>query len=74
MRSGLSVQNATQMKPVGRGFHLIVALVDVVYLGTDREYRKAVHWLETLRLRRMKILENGYKVCHLCLTPFRSCN
>ncbi|KZT22129.1 RhoGAP-domain-containing protein [Neolentinus lepideus HHB14362 ss-1] len=27
----------------------------------DKEYRKAVHWLETLRLRRMKILEAGYK-------------
>jgi hypothetical protein len=29
---------------------------------TDKEYRKAVHWLETLRLRRTKILEGGYKV------------
>ncbi|KAF9015462.1 hypothetical protein BDQ17DRAFT_1341106 [Cyathus striatus] len=27
----------------------------------DREYRKGVHWLETLRLRRTKILESGYK-------------
>ncbi|KAI0793371.1 hypothetical protein C8Q75DRAFT_848735 [Abortiporus biennis] len=27
----------------------------------DKEYRKAVHWLETLRLRRTKILESGYK-------------
>ncbi|KAJ3556479.1 hypothetical protein NM688_g2008 [Phlebia brevispora] len=27
----------------------------------DKEYRKAVHWLETLRLRRVKILESGYK-------------
>ncbi|PPQ64732.1 hypothetical protein CVT26_002676 [Gymnopilus dilepis] len=27
-----------------------------------REYRKGVHWLETLRLRRTKILESGYKV------------
>ncbi|KAG6837886.1 hypothetical protein H0H93_013039 [Arthromyces matolae] len=26
----------------------------------DREYRKGVHWLETLRLRRTKILEGGY--------------
>ncbi|KAI0344118.1 RhoGAP-domain-containing protein [Trametopsis cervina] len=26
----------------------------------DKEYRKAVHWLETLRLRRMKMLEGGY--------------
>jgi len=28
----------------------------------DRDYRKGVHWLETLRLRRTKTLENGYKV------------
>ncbi|KAF9056472.1 hypothetical protein BJ165DRAFT_1522378 [Panaeolus papilionaceus] len=27
----------------------------------DREYRKGVHWLETLRLRRTKILESGFK-------------
>ncbi|KAG1749647.1 uncharacterized protein EDB91DRAFT_1108879 [Suillus paluster] len=27
----------------------------------DREYRKGVHWLETLRLRRSKILTSGYK-------------
>lgn len=26
----------------------------------DKEYRKGVHWLETLRLRRTKILESGY--------------
>ncbi|KAH9836530.1 RhoGAP-domain-containing protein, partial [Rhodofomes roseus] len=26
----------------------------------DREYRKGVHWQETLRLRRVKILESGY--------------
>ncbi|KAL4069347.1 hypothetical protein J3A83DRAFT_4537308 [Scleroderma citrinum] len=26
----------------------------------DKEYRKGVHWLETLRLRRTKILENAY--------------
>ncbi|KAJ7101010.1 hypothetical protein C8R43DRAFT_245108 [Mycena crocata] len=27
----------------------------------DKEYRKGVHWLETLRLRRIKILESGYR-------------
>lgn len=27
----------------------------------DKDYRKGVHWLETLRLRRTKILEGGYK-------------
>ncbi|KAI0252694.1 hypothetical protein BJV78DRAFT_331476 [Lactifluus subvellereus] len=26
----------------------------------DKDYRKAVHWLETLRIRRVKILEGGY--------------
>ncbi|KAF9519904.1 hypothetical protein BS47DRAFT_1374940 [Hydnum rufescens UP504] len=26
----------------------------------DKEYRKGVHWLETLRLRRVKILQAGY--------------
>ncbi|KAI0733987.1 RhoGAP-domain-containing protein [Fomitopsis betulina] len=26
----------------------------------DKEYRKGVHWQETLRLRRVKILESGY--------------
>ncbi|TFK93518.1 RhoGAP-domain-containing protein [Polyporus arcularius HHB13444] len=27
----------------------------------DKEYRKGVHWLETLRLRRVKIIESGFK-------------
>lgn len=36
---------------------------DIVTL--DKEYRKAVHWLETLRLRRVKILEGGYNVSTL---------
>ncbi|CDO72738.1 hypothetical protein BN946_scf184990.g21 [Trametes cinnabarina] len=27
----------------------------------DKEYRKAVHWLETLRIRRVKLLESGFK-------------
>ncbi|KAI0768636.1 hypothetical protein BD413DRAFT_563758 [Trametes elegans] len=27
----------------------------------DKEYRKGVHWLETLRIRRIKILESGFK-------------
>ncbi|KAF8349806.1 hypothetical protein F5887DRAFT_877632 [Amanita rubescens] len=29
-------------------------------LFEDKEYRKGVHWLETLRRRRMKLLEAGY--------------
>lgn len=31
-------------------------------LSIDKEYRKGVHWLETLRLRRTRILTSGYKV------------
>ncbi|RPD58368.1 RhoGAP-domain-containing protein [Lentinus tigrinus ALCF2SS1-6] len=27
----------------------------------DKEYRKGVHWLETLRLRRVKSIESGFK-------------
>ena len=32
-------------------------------LSEDKDYRKGVHWLETLRRRRMKLLEAGYNVC-----------
>jgi hypothetical protein len=39
-------------------------------LGLDKDYRKAVHWLETLRIRRIKTLEGGYNVSHtLCCMP-----
>ncbi len=31
-------------------------------LFSDKDYRKAIHWLETLRIRRVKILEGGYNV------------
>lgn len=31
----------------------------------DKDYRKGVHWLETLRLRRTKILESGFKASHV---------
>lgn len=31
----------------------------------DQEYRKAVHWLETLRKHRIKTLDAGYHVCHI---------
>ena len=34
----------------------------------DKDYRKAVHWLETLRIRRVKILEGGYNVSHTYFT------
>ncbi|PPQ63698.1 hypothetical protein CVT24_004278 [Panaeolus cyanescens] len=35
----------------------------------DKEYRKGVHWLETLRLRRTKILESGFKACSTGYSP-----
>lgn len=39
-------------------------------LGLDKDYRKAVHWLETLRIRRIKTLEGGYNVSRtLCCRP-----
>ena len=28
----------------------------------DHEYRKGVHWLETLRIRKIKTLESAYRV------------
>jgi hypothetical protein len=41
-------------------FHVFLPIImSLTY--SDREYRKGVHWLETLRLRRTKILESGYK-------------
>jgi hypothetical protein len=40
-------------------------------LDLDKDYRKAVHWLETLRIRRIKTLEGGYNVSHtLCWRPY----
>ena len=35
---------------------------------SDKDYRKAVHWLETLRIRRVKTLEGGYNVSHTYVT------
>lgn len=35
----------------------------------DQEYRKAVHWLETLRKHRIKTLDAGYHVCHIFSLP-----
>lgn len=31
-------------------------------VALDKEYRKGVHWLETLRIRRKKIVEGAFKV------------
>jgi hypothetical protein len=40
----------------------------------DKDYRKAVHWLETLRIRRVKILEGGYNVSDMsCYAVGRCC-
>lgn len=38
----------------------------------DQEYRKAIHWLETLRIRRVKTLEAGYNVRHSDLSTYAS--
>ena len=39
-------------------------------LGLDKDYRKAVHWLETLRIGRIKTLEGGYNVSLIpCCMP-----
>lgn len=35
---------------------------DSVGVVLDKEYRKGVHWQETLRLRRVKLIEGGVKV------------
>lgn len=37
-------------------------LINLFNFISDKEYRKGVHWLETLRLRRTKILESAYTV------------
>ncbi|KAH7929352.1 RhoGAP-domain-containing protein [Leucogyrophana mollusca] len=38
----------------------------------DKEYRKGVHWLETLRLRRTKILESAYKSLEMFVHEYSS--
>ena len=43
-------------------YRSIICLEADVAGGADKEYRKGVHWLETLRLRRVKIIESGFKV------------
>jgi hypothetical protein len=40
----------------------LVIFTSSAELGLDKDYRKAVHWLETLRIRRIKTLEGGYNV------------
>lgn len=46
-------------------FHITKGTVS--HDDSDKEYRKGVHWLESLRLRRTKTLESGYKVCIVAL-------
>lgn len=41
-------------------------------LDVDKEYRKGIHAMETLRLRRAKILEAGFGVSELGLSVFNS--
>ena len=36
----------------------------------DKEYRKGVHWLETLRLRRSKIVDGAFQVSQLTVQGF----
>jgi hypothetical protein len=55
----LYVQREMQTKQVTRIYFFTTTFI---CRFLDREYRKGVHWLETLRLRRTKILESGYKV------------
>ena len=38
------------------------SLINLFRFVSDKEYRKGVYWLETLRLRRSKILESAYTV------------
>ncbi|KAH7912985.1 hypothetical protein BJ138DRAFT_1171559 [Hygrophoropsis aurantiaca] len=38
----------------------------------DKEYRNGVHWLETLRLRRTKILESAYKSLEMFVYDYSS--
>lgn len=58
---GMFGPNARQMRPVrDLSIYRVCAYYDV--FCEDKDYRKGVHWLETLRLRRTKILEGGYKV------------
>ena len=72
----LCARNAKQMKQVSLNsmFHyqMVMGAYSLHFIFKDKDYRKAVHWLETLRLRRAKILESGYKVRHIfessCLT------
>lgn len=57
------VQFARNEKPMRLvSAHLRGFLIDLFKFVSDKEYRKGVHWLETLRLRRTKILESAYTV------------
>ena len=50
--------------------HTLIHFTSSTELGLDKDYRKAVHWLETLRIRRIKTLEGGYNVSRtLCCRP-----
>lgn len=57
-----SAQSGRLKKPVSSIVTRVYAMRWLIVLCLDKEYRKAVHWLETLRLRRVKLLEGGYNV------------
>lgn len=65
----LYAQREMQTKQVTR-IHFFTTTF--IFRLLDREYRKGVHWLETLRLRRTKILESGYKVRLLIKSELQS--
>lgn len=58
MRDGFGDRNNTAMKGVRAKREAEEA---------DKEYRKGVHWLETLRLRRATIIRSGYTVSDVAL-------
>ena len=56
-----AVRAKREAEEAGMLCHSLLTLALVKY-STDKEYRKGVHWLETLRLRKIKTLEAGYTV------------
>lgn len=59
-----------QKRSRGSWYALTLYIYSFLTHQTDKEYRKGIHWLETLRLRRTKILEAGYTVsCHIIPSP-----
>lgn len=64
-----------QVREYSPAARLVCAFSQILH--TDEEYRKGVHWLETLRIRRVKTVQAGYNVrlspivcCKRVLTEF----